>query len=108
MHVITTTIRSKICSCILFYQLGLTEKDVFRHDFEIIFSDPSDANTNSITLLSDDTDEKPSMGTNPELNLSNLPETEVRSLGSLLLVIEVYLLIKKPAKRLIGCSFKFT
>nr|XP_009384508.1 PREDICTED: two-component response regulator-like PRR1 [Musa acuminata subsp. malaccensis] len=56
--------------------LGLTEKDVFRHDFEIIFSDPSDANTNSITLLSDDTDEKPSMGTNPELNLSNLPETE--------------------------------
>lgn len=39
-------------------------------------SDPSDANTNSTTLFSDDTDDK-SRSTNPEIGMSTHQETEV-------------------------------
>ncbi|PKA66208.1 Two-component response regulator-like PRR1 [Apostasia shenzhenica] len=37
--------------------LGLTEKEMFNLDNELVLSDPSDANTNSTTLLSEDTDD---------------------------------------------------
>lgn len=40
-------------------------------------SDPSDANTNSTTLFSDDTDDKSRRSTNPEIGMSTHPETEV-------------------------------
>ena len=76
----------RVCNCILFYQLGLTEKDVFSHDLEISLSDPSDVNTSSTILISDNTDDQLDVVANPELNLSNHPECEVRSLRSLLLV----------------------
>ncbi|XP_064939636.1 two-component response regulator-like PRR1 isoform X2 [Musa acuminata AAA Group] len=56
--------------------LGLTEKDVLSHNFEIQFSDPSDANMNSTTLISDDTDDKPSTIPNSKSNKSNYPECE--------------------------------
>lgn len=38
--------------------LGLAEKNILSYDFDLVASDPSDANTNSTTLFSDDTDEK--------------------------------------------------
>ncbi|URE25480.1 Two-component response regulator-like, partial [Musa troglodytarum] len=56
--------------------LGLTEKDVLSHNFEIQFSDPSDANTNSTTLISDDTDYRPSTVPNSKLSKLNYPECE--------------------------------
>ncbi|WOL05502.1 two-component response regulator-like PRR1 isoform X1 [Canna indica] len=56
--------------------LGMREKDVFIHDFEVPLSDPSDANTNSTILISDDTDEQLNMVADPELNISNHPECE--------------------------------
>ncbi|XP_047328422.1 two-component response regulator-like APRR1 [Impatiens glandulifera] len=38
--------------------IGLAEKNILNCDFDLVASDPSDANTNSTTLFSDDTDEK--------------------------------------------------
>ncbi|KAK9053798.1 hypothetical protein SSX86_024872 [Deinandra increscens subsp. villosa] len=38
--------------------LGLAEKNIMNCEFDLIHSDPSDANTNSTTLFSDDTDDK--------------------------------------------------
>lgn len=38
--------------------MGLAEKNILNCDFDLGASDPSDANTNSTTLFSDDTDEK--------------------------------------------------
>ncbi|KAL2493009.1 Two-component response regulator-like APRR1 [Abeliophyllum distichum] len=38
--------------------LGLAEKNILNYDFDTVVSDPSDANTNSTTLFSDDADEK--------------------------------------------------
>ncbi|KAL2516033.1 two-component response regulator-like APRR1 [Forsythia ovata] len=38
--------------------LGLAEKNILNYDFDTVASDPSDANTNSATLFSDDADEK--------------------------------------------------
>lgn len=63
----------------------MREKDVFSHDFEMLLSDPSDANTNSTILISDDTDDQ-YMVMNPESKVLNNPECEVRLLWSLLLV----------------------
>ncbi|CAL9057950.1 unnamed protein product [Musa banksii] len=56
--------------------LGLTEKDVFSHDLEISLSDPSDVNTSSTILISDNTDDQLDVVANPELNMSNHPECE--------------------------------
>ncbi|XP_073011957.1 two-component response regulator-like PRR1 [Typha latifolia] len=56
--------------------LGLSEKDIFNHDFELALSDPSDANTNSTTLLSDDTDDKPRENAYKEMSNSNQREYE--------------------------------
>lgn len=77
-YVITSKVRSGIYLYFV-HQLGLMEKDVLSHNFEIQFSDPSDANTNSTTLISDDTDDKPSTVPNSKSNKSNYPECEVRS-----------------------------
>lgn len=66
--------------CCLILQLGLSEKEVFSHDFELALSDPSDANTNSTTLLSDDTDDKLKGNSNQETGASNHREYEA-SLG---------------------------
>lgn len=54
--------------------LGLAEKDVVIHDFELALSDPSDAHTNSTIALSNDTDAKPSEGIHPDLNVPNVTE----------------------------------
>ncbi|XP_029116549.1 two-component response regulator-like PRR1 isoform X2 [Elaeis guineensis] len=56
--------------------LRLSEKDVFSHDFELTLSDPSDANTNSTTLFSDDTDDKTRKARCPETRVSNHCEYE--------------------------------
>lgn len=46
--------------------LGLAEKNILSYDFDMVASDPSDANTNSTTLFSDDTDDRSKRSTNPE------------------------------------------
>ncbi|KAK4362253.1 hypothetical protein RND71_017494 [Anisodus tanguticus] len=38
--------------------LGLAEKNILSYDFDLVVSDPSDPNTTSTTLFSDDTDDK--------------------------------------------------
>lgn len=56
--------------------LGLAEKNILSYDFDLVASDPSDANTNSTTLFSDDTDDKSRRSTNPEMGMSTHQETE--------------------------------
>lgn len=56
--------------------LGLAEKNILSYDFDLVASDPSDANTNSTTLFSDDTDDKSRRSTNPEIGMSTHQETE--------------------------------
>ncbi|KAK6920915.1 CCT domain [Dillenia turbinata] len=57
--------------------LGLAEKNILNYDFDFVASDPSDANTNSTTLFSDDTDDKSRKNTNPEMCASTHQENEV-------------------------------
>jgi pseudo-response regulator 1 len=47
------------------------------YEFDLVASDPSDANTNSTTLFSDDTDDKSRRSSNPEMGLSTCEEDEV-------------------------------
>ncbi|KAF8397503.1 hypothetical protein HHK36_016420 [Tetracentron sinense] len=56
--------------------LGLAEKNILNYDFELIGSDPSDANTNSTTVFSDDTDEKSRRSALPEMSVSKHREDE--------------------------------
>ncbi|KAL2639559.1 hypothetical protein AAZV13_06G178800 [Glycine max] len=56
--------------------LGLVEKNILNYDFDLVVSDPSDANTNSTTLFSDDTDDKSKRSTNPEAGISVQQEQE--------------------------------
>ncbi|XP_030534651.2 two-component response regulator-like APRR1 [Rhodamnia argentea] len=56
--------------------LGLVEKNLLSYDFDLIGSDPSDANTNSTTLLSDDTDDKSQKSASPEIGLSATHEDQ--------------------------------
>ncbi|KAK7411433.1 hypothetical protein VNO78_02866 [Psophocarpus tetragonolobus] len=56
--------------------LGLVEKNILNYDFDLVASDPSDANTNSTTLFSDDTDDKSKRSTNPEAGISVQQEQE--------------------------------
>ncbi|KAL5665880.1 hypothetical protein ACJX0J_025988, partial [Zea mays] len=56
--------------------LGLPEKNFFNDNFELVLSEPSDANTNSATLLSDETDDRPKENTNQETGTSNQLEYE--------------------------------
>ncbi|XP_048229355.1 two-component response regulator-like APRR1 isoform X3 [Ricinus communis] len=54
--------------------LGLAEKNILIYDFDLVASDPSDANTNSTTLFSDDTDDKSRKCLNPEIGVSTHQE----------------------------------
>ncbi|TVU29206.1 hypothetical protein EJB05_20764, partial [Eragrostis curvula] len=56
--------------------LGLPEKNFFNDTFELVLSEPSDANTNSTTLLSDETDDRPKEITYQETGTSNQREHE--------------------------------
>ncbi|CDP17743.1 unnamed protein product [Coffea canephora] len=56
--------------------LGLAEKNILNYDFDQVVSDPSDANTNSTTLFSDDTDDKSRKSVNPEACASIHQEEE--------------------------------
>ncbi|PIN27009.1 hypothetical protein CDL12_00227 [Handroanthus impetiginosus] len=55
--------------------LGLVEKNIISYDFDLVVSDHSDANTNSTTLLSDDTDDKSQKSTNPDVSTHQEDET---------------------------------
>ena len=63
-----------LCLC---WQLGLVENNILNYDFDLVASDPSDANTNSTTLFSDDTDDKSRRSSNPEAGMSIQQEQEV-------------------------------
>ncbi|KAL5064828.1 hypothetical protein RYX36_026565 [Vicia faba] len=56
--------------------LGLIENNIVNYDFDLVASDPSDANTNSTTLFSDDTDDRSKRNTNPEPGISIQQEHE--------------------------------
>ncbi|CAA2970690.1 two-component response regulator-like APRR1 [Olea europaea subsp. europaea] len=56
--------------------LGLAEKNIVNYDFDMVVSDPSDANTNSTTLFSDDTDDKSRKSIHPEACVSTHQEDE--------------------------------
>lgn len=60
------------------------------YEFDLVASDPSDANTNSTTLFSDDTDDKSRRSTNPEMGLSNHQEDEVSVIWAWNLVAQTY------------------
>ncbi|KAG9154761.1 hypothetical protein Leryth_014257 [Lithospermum erythrorhizon] len=59
--------------------LGLAEKNILNYDIDLVVSDPSDVNTNSATLFSDDTDDKSRKSLNPDINMSIHPEDESNS-----------------------------
>ncbi|KAJ4969789.1 hypothetical protein NE237_002888 [Protea cynaroides] len=56
--------------------LGLAEKNILNYDFDLVGSDPSDSNTNSTTMFSDDTDDKSRRSALPEMTVSNHQEDE--------------------------------
>lgn len=58
------------------HMLGLTEKNILNYDFDPVGSDHSDANTNSTTLFSDDTDKKSKKYAYLEISLSTREEHE--------------------------------
>ncbi|GMQ10799.1 hypothetical protein CsSME_00053665 [Camellia sinensis var. sinensis] len=60
--------------------LGLAEKNIMNYDFDLVASDPSDGNTNSTNLFSDDTDEKSWKSANPEMCTSSHQEDEVNAI----------------------------
>jgi pseudo-response regulator 1 len=55
----------------------MPEKNFFIDNLELVLSEPSDANTNSTTLLSDETYDKPKENRNHETNTLNQHEYEV-------------------------------
>ena len=55
----------------------MPEKNFFNDNLELVLSEPSDANTNSTTLLSDETDDRPKENRNQETGTSNQLEYEV-------------------------------
>lgn len=61
----------------LHLQLGLIEKNISNTDLDLVGSDPSDTNTNSTTIFSDDTDDKSYRKTVPDMNVSNHGEGKV-------------------------------
>ncbi|CAN0896028.1 Two-component response regulator-like APRR1 [Linum grandiflorum] len=52
--------------------LGLAEKNILNYELDPVASDPSDANTSSTTLFSDDTDDKSRKSTHPD-TMTSLP-----------------------------------
>ncbi|KAG9455080.1 hypothetical protein H6P81_007984 [Aristolochia fimbriata] len=65
--------------------LGLPEKNILNYDFDGAGSDPSDANTNSTTLFSDDTDDKTRRSNILETGVSNHPESDTKASNQSLL-----------------------
>ncbi|EPS66801.1 hypothetical protein M569_07975, partial [Genlisea aurea] len=57
--------------------LGLVEKNVVSYDFDMVVSDHSEGNTNSATLFSDDTDDRPRKSTNHETCVSIQQEIHI-------------------------------
>ncbi|KAL4361892.1 hypothetical protein GQ457_04G016100 [Hibiscus cannabinus] len=57
-------------------ELGLMERNILNCEFDLVASDPSDANTNSTTLFSDDTDDRFQKSSNPEMGVSTHQEDE--------------------------------
>ncbi|KAL8141908.1 hypothetical protein V2J09_014940 [Rumex salicifolius] len=57
--------------------LGIADKDIINYDFDVAVSDPSDANTNSTTLFSDDTDDRSRKTINPDMSVPIHQEVEV-------------------------------
>ncbi|KAJ8750917.1 hypothetical protein K2173_016098 [Erythroxylum novogranatense] len=70
--------------------LGFVEKNILNCDFDLVLSDPSDANTNNTTLFSDDTDDKSRRSTNSEIELSAHQEDEIRSLEAVHKIVEEF------------------
>nr|DAD25850.1 TPA_asm: hypothetical protein HUJ06_027318 [Nelumbo nucifera] len=62
------------------HMLGLVEKNILNCDFDLVGSDPSDANTNSTTLFSDDTDDKSKKNTLMEIGISKNQECDVSTI----------------------------
>jgi len=60
-------------------------------DFDLVASEPSDANTNSTTLFSDDADDKSKKNANPELCMSTHHEEEVNVVERQIMVTEILL-----------------
>ncbi|CAH2044035.1 unnamed protein product [Thlaspi arvense] len=56
--------------------LGLAEKNMMSYDFDLGGSDPSDHNTNSTTLFSDDTDDRSIRSNNPQRGALSHQENE--------------------------------
>lgn len=56
--------------------LGLAEKNMLNYDFDLVVSEPSDNNTNSTTLFSDDTDDNSKRSTIQETGISVQQEQE--------------------------------
>ncbi|VVB17611.1 unnamed protein product [Arabis nemorensis] len=56
--------------------LGLAEKNMLSYDFDLVGSDPSDPNTNSTNLFSDDTDDRSLRPTNPQRGTLSHKENE--------------------------------
>ncbi|KAG5027971.1 hypothetical protein JHK87_011485 [Glycine soja] len=69
--------------------LGLVENNILTYDFDLVASDPSDANTNSTTLFSDDTDDKSKRSTNPETGVSIQQEQEASIATIAAVVVEL-------------------
>ncbi|KAL0342585.1 UNVERIFIED_CONTAM: Two-component response regulator-like APRR1 [Sesamum calycinum] len=61
------------------YLVKPLQKNIVNYDFDPVASDPSDANTNSTTLFSDDTDDKSRRNTNPETCASTHQENETNA-----------------------------
>lgn len=59
--------------------LGLAEKNMLSYDFDLLGSDHSDANTNSTTIFSDDTDDKSRRSANPEIGMPIHQEDETNA-----------------------------
>ncbi|KAE8720470.1 hypothetical protein F3Y22_tig00019423pilonHSYRG00029 [Hibiscus syriacus] len=57
-------------------ELGLAKRSILNYDFDLVASDPSDANTNSTTLFSDDTADRSRKITNPEMGVPIHQEEE--------------------------------
>ncbi|XP_076937391.1 two-component response regulator-like APRR1 [Bidens hawaiensis] len=62
--------------------LGLAEKNIMNCEFDLVHSDHSEANTNSTTLFSDDTDDKSLKISNPEISVSIPQENETNLVTS--------------------------
>ncbi|CAJ1944121.1 unnamed protein product [Sphenostylis stenocarpa] len=69
--------------------LGLVENNILNYEFDLVASDPSDANTNSTTLFSDDTDDRSKRSTNPETELSIPIEQEASIATAVAVVVEL-------------------